>query len=78
MPNNSADQKLQLSSMFILCFLFDKYLWINRNVDRVNPYALSFAVSNTWSRQSNVFERFVSKAPKDMPLWTEFFHFSNK
>ena len=78
MPNNISDQELQLLSIFALYFLFDKLSWINRNAVRVNPYALSFALSNSWSRQSNAFERSVSKAPKALSLSTEFFHFSNK
>ena len=39
---------------------------------------MSFAVSNSWLRQSNAFERSISKARKDLPLSTGFFHFSNK
>ena len=50
---------------------------MSRNAGKLKPYAFSFAVSNSWSRQWNAFERSVSKAPKTLPLSTDLFHVSN-
>ena len=49
----------------IISILFDKESRINRYVGRLNPYALSFAISNLWSKRS---DRSVSNASKDLPL----------
>ena len=48
---------------------------MSRNTGKLKPYAFSFA--DSWSRQSNAFERSVSKAPKTLPLSTDLFHVSN-
>ena len=50
---------------------------MNRNAGKLKSYAFSSAVSNSWSRQSNAFERSVSKASKTLPLSTDLFHVSN-
>ena len=47
------------------------------NAGKLKLYAFSFAVNNYWSRQSNAFDRCVSKAPKTLSLSTDFFHVSN-
>ena len=50
---------------------------MSRNAGKLNLYAFSFAVSNSWWRQLNAFNRSVSKAPKTLPLSTDLFHVSN-
>ena len=62
--------------LFVVFYLLNNHELLNAG--RSNPYALSFAVSNSWSRQSNALERSVSKAPNVLPLSTELFHFSKR
>ena len=50
---------------------------MSRNAGKLKLSAFSFAVSNSWSRQSNTFQRSVSKVPKTLPLSTHLFHVSN-
>ena len=65
-------------SVFILGFLPDQSSLMSRNVGKLKPYALRFAASsNSWSRQSNAYERSSSKAPKTLPLSRDLFHVSN-
>lgn len=45
---------------------------------QVNPFKLSFTVSNSWLRQSDVFVKSVSEAPNDLILSAEFFQFSKR
>ena len=52
-------------------------LWINFKAGKVKPYAFSFAIRSSSSRQSNALERSVSRARNILPLSTAFFHFSN-
>ena len=62
-------------------FLFSVFCLINnllmsRNTGKLKLSAFSFAVSNSWSRQSNTL-RSVSKVPKTLPWSTHLFHVSN-
>ena len=50
---------------------------MSRNAGKLKPYVFGFAVSNSWSRQSNAFERSVYKAPKTLQLSTDLFYVSN-
>ena len=50
---------------------------MSRNAGKLKLYAFSFAVSNSWLRQSSAFERSVSKTPKTLSLSEDLFHVSN-
>ena len=50
---------------------------MSSNAGNLNLYPFSFSVSNSCSRQSNAFERLVSKAPKTLPLSTDFSHYQH-
>ena len=65
---------LVLTNKWHFSALLSKRLFLNhsnkpfhaysRNASKRKPYAFSFSVINSWPRQSNAFERSVSKAPK--------------
>ena len=38
----------------------------------LKPYALSLALSSSWSRQSKAFDKLVSKAPKALDDFSDF------
>ena len=44
---------------------------------KVKLYAFTFAIRNSWLRQSNASERSARRALNVLPLSTTFFHFSN-
>ena len=50
---------------------------MSQNAGKLTPYVFSFAVSNSWSRQSNAIERSVSKTPETLPLSTNLIHVFN-
>ena len=52
----------------VLRFLLDKLFCFRFKASTVNPYAFSFAIRSSWSRQSSAFDRSVSKAPKVLPF----------
>ena len=54
--------------IFVLYFLLDMQFCISFKEGNVNPYAFSFAIRSLWSRQSNAFDKSVSKVPKVLPL----------
>ena len=51
--------------------------FVSHYAGKRKPYVFSFAVSNSWSRQSSDFERPVSKASKTLPWSLELFHVSS-
>ena len=59
-----SNQEVKVLFTLALCFLFDKWSWTSFKAGKLNLYALSFAISSLWSRQSNALERPVNKAPK--------------
>ena len=76
-PQTILGQLLWGEFILVLCFLFNKKSQISFNAVKLNPYAFSLAISNSWSRQSKTIERSVRNAPKDLPLSTYLFHFSS-
>ena len=44
---------------------------MNRVAGKLKSYAFRLAISNSWSIQSNAFERSVSKVPKTATLYTD-------
>ena len=50
---------------------------MSHNAGKLKPNAFSFAVSNSWLKQSNPFQRSVSKSPITLILSTALFHISN-
>ena len=75
--NTISRKLLYFKFIFVCCFLFDTQLCTSSNAVKLKPYAFSFAMSNSWSRQSKAFNKFVSKAPNILLLSTDLFHFSN-
>ena len=50
---------------------------MSQKAGKLTLYVFSFAVSNSWSRQSNAIERSVSKTPETLPLSTNLIHVFN-
>ena len=48
------------------------------NVDKLNPYALSFGITSSWLKHSNGLKRTAHKAPTALPLSVARIHFSDK
>ena len=44
---------------------------------KLKPYAVGFAMGNSWLRQSKAFHKSVNKAPNILLLWTDLSHFPN-
>ena len=57
--------------MRTLCFRFLRYVNVNANAFKSNPYAAIFAIKRSWGMQSNVFERSVQTAPT-RKFWSSF------
>ena len=66
-----------ISYYFVCCFLFDNKLCASFNTVELKPYAFSFSMSNSWSRQSKSFDKSVSKVPNISLLSTDLFYFRN-
>ena len=49
---------------------------MSRNAGKLKSSSFSFAVRSSWSRQSDLLERSVTKAPKILPLSEDLFHVS--
>ena len=77
--SNLAEQKIYVTKYCRYSqFLFsNKKSLMGHDASKLEPYAFSFAVSNSWSRQSNAFVKSVCKAPKILPLSTDLFYVSN-
>ena len=55
--NTISRKLLYFKFIFVCCFLFDTQLCTSSNAVKLKPYAFSFAMSNSWSRQSKAFLR---------------------
>ena len=62
-PNKVSFHKLNFELICVLYFLFDKWLCINRNIYKLDPYTLNLAIRRSCERQSKDFERSLRSAP---------------
>ena len=69
-------KELWLSFVFVLCFLFDKYLWTSLNAAKLKPWAWNLATNSTCGRQSKALDKFVNNVLKDFLSSVADFHFS--
>ena len=75
-PNFTASHSLYELLTLVLCFLCDRWSWINLKAGRLNPLAFNFAIRSAWLRQSKALNKSLCRETKALPLSTDLFHFS--